>query len=221
MASLTPTFRTCQCDIVANFPIVAGLGVISASLRSNANVVKVGDSLIAHGPTYGDLSLTAYDPLIAETLPCAANASVSFEWEQHVDCDTEVGKIIMRFIPRGREKAFQEGQVTNKISMAYINKDPYTSFNASASSGPHTPYFMNSHYDGYDFRYTGKAGNPVLIPIDANSGAHPTVVTFLNTPGHTLLPGGSALYLTNFSWTYNPPEVPTVSYSFLFSYSGG
>lgn len=214
MTSLTPNFKTCQCDIVANFPIVGvNLGIISASLRSNANVVRIGDSLIAYGPTYGDLSVTAYAPLdLGETLPCASTASVSFEWEQHVDCDTDAGEIIMRFIPRGREKSFQEGQVTTKIKMTYINKNPYTSFNASASSGPHTPYFMNYHYDGYDFIYTGTP-----IAVNSTNGTDPTTVSFLSE----VLPKGSMLYLTNFSWTYTPPEVPTVSYSFLFSYSGG
>jgi hypothetical protein len=202
----------CKCDIAANFPITGNYGIISASLRTNANVIVVGPSLRLYGPSTGDLSITAYAPLdIGESLKCAATANVSFDWDQRADCDTVTGQIIMRFISRGRERAAQEGEITRQITMTHINANkPYLSFSASAGSGPHTPYILNYHYDGYDFRYRG---NP--LPITAKTKTDSTVIPFLSQ----ILPVGCALHLTSFSWTYTPPEVPTVSYSFLFSYS--
>jgi len=204
----------CKCDIAANFPITGNYGIISASLRTNANVIVVGPGLRLFGPSTGDLSITAYAPLdIGETLKCAATANVSFDWDQRADCDTANGQIVMRFISRGRERAAQEGEVTRQISMTHINaNNPYLSFNASASSGPHTPYILNYHYDGCDFRYRG---NP--LPITVGTKNNSTTIPFLSG----ILPVGSTLYLTSFNWSYTPPEIPTVSYSFLFSYSGG
>ena len=105
-------------------------------------------------------------------------------------------------MPRGGDRAFTEGGVTNSISMTQagpISKG----FSASASSGPHTVYLSSSHEDGYDFAYTG---DPIAVTgRDTSAG----IIS-------NLLPAGTA-YLANFRWEQTPPNIPTVSYSFIFA----
>jgi len=194
----------CSCDIVANFPVLAGLGIISASLRSNTEIMLTEDGSALYGMTLGDLSMTAYAVESKENtlLECPGRAGISFEWDQRISCDGEIG---VYFIPRGKNRAYIEGDVSDNISLP--NKiNSYEIFSASAGSGPTTPYFKTTHEDGWGFSYSG---NPLSVG-DAN-GEGPTSVSFF-----TFLPGGSKLYLTSFSWECTPPAVPTVSYSFIF-----
>jgi hypothetical protein len=204
----------CTCNIAANFPGLQGLnlGIISVSLRSSQNISVMNDGLKLFGPATGDLSITAYAPLnTGEELACPGRAGVSFEWDQRIACE-EVGSggsaIIVYFIARAKDKAYKEGDVTSQISMTSYNS--YETFSASAASGPFTMYLKTMHHDGYDFSYTGTP-----IPINKNNGRNPTNITWLAD----ILPGGSKLYLSNFTWEYTTVGIPTVSYSFLFSYS--
>ena len=112
------------------------------------------------------------------------------------------------FIPRGGGKAYTEGSVTSDISMTSIGS--YENFSASAASGPHTVYLLSDHYDGYDFYYNG---DPIAVGPD--DGYHNKAVSIFDG----ILPTNSALHLTSFSWSYEPPNVPSVSYSFLFSFN--
>jgi hypothetical protein len=65
------------------------------------------------------------------------------------------------------------------------------------------------HNDGYDFEYTG---DPLTVgPAD---GQEEKEVSFLVD----ILPTNSRLYLNSFNWSYTPPNIPTVSYSFIFIY---
>lgn len=197
----------CLCNVAGSFPILSGYGIISASLRTNTPVSITEGGVVLASPTYGDLAITAYAPL-RDNLDCAGRAGTSFQWEQRTDCDT-TGELVVHFIPRGKSKSYMEGDVTIDIEMMSIID--YSSFNASASSGPHTPYFMSDHYDGYNMIYRG---SPITISVDDQYKSK-TVSMF-----NDILPNGSKLYLTNFSWEYNPPSIPTVSYSFLVSYTG-
>lgn len=209
MANKVGNISTCACNVAGNFPILGGLGIISATLRTNINVSVTEGGLVLTGPTFGDLSITAYAPLGSEALNCGGRAGGSFQWEQRVDCDTS-GFLISRFIPKGKSKCYMEGSVTNKISMNSIAN--YESFSASAASGPHTPYFISDHYDGYNLAYTG---DPIQIYIDDQYSSK-SVPIFSG-----IFPTGFKLYLSNFSWEYSPPNIPNVSYSFLASYDGG
>ena len=199
----------CECHIAASFPVFHNKGIISATLRTNADVIVTEDNIVLHGPTMGDFSMSGYAPLnTGEVLLCPGKAGVNFQWEQKTDCDDEGFKTY--FIPRGKAKSYTEGTVTNSITMQSVAV--YDSFSASAASGPHSMYLSSLHYDGYNFYYSG---NPLYItPDDAyNSKSIPFI--------SGIFPSGSKLYLTSFSWTYTPPNVPNVSYSFLFAYNGG
>ena len=209
MAILQPIDGQCECFIAGNlFPDLAGLGIISVNLRVNTEVTLTGNNIVLTGPTVGDLSVTAYAPLSGETLSCPGRAGASFNWDRRNECDSG-GGIIVHFIPRGGVKAFREGAVTNKISITTINQS--ISVNASAASGPFTPVIYLNHYDGYNFSYTGV---PISVSqIDSQQAKNLDIFdNIIEIPG--------TLYLQSFSWQYDPPNVPTVSYSFLFSFDG-
>ena len=194
---------SCSCDLAAEFPITTQkLGITSASLRSNTNIMLTEDGVALRGLTLGDLSITAYTGESTESLACSGRAGVSFEWDQRISCD---GILKVYFIPRGKSKSFTEGDTSSNISLGNVI-DTYTTFNASAGSGPATPYFSTLHNDGWGFSYKGSP-----LGISDVNGESSTGVSFLGC-----LPDNAELYLTSFNWEYTPPSMPTVSYSFIF-----
>jgi hypothetical protein len=205
----------CVCHIAAEFPILRSMGIISASLRSGTDISIIetacGDQIALTGSTRGDFSMTAYAALPgAAPLMCPGNASVSFNWETKMSC--EGGDIKLYVIPKGASRASIDGDVSSQISMTQIG-DSYTTFNASASSGPHTPYLLSSHKDGYKFYYSGDP-----LSVSPEDGRSSKSIPFISG---SIFPPGAELYLTSFSWSYTPPNVPTVSYSFIFVYNEG
>jgi hypothetical protein len=195
----------CECRIVAEFPILGNLGIISANLRTNKEISVSDAGIVLAGPTTGDLSVTAYAPLTV-SLDCPGRAGVSYSWDRRIECPQN-GSLIVHFVPRSGGRSYREGDVDNTITMTQAG-DTYKTFSASASSGPTTPYLYLDHRDGYNFSYSG-----VPITVDPSDGNGVKNVTIFNG----ILPAGSELYLQSFSWEYSPPNVPTVSYSFLFS----
>ena len=198
----------CSCNIAAEFKELEGLGIVSANFKASTNFSLTEDGMVMHGPATGDLSITAYLPLTNE-LSCPGRAGTSFGWTQKIDCDSQSGVLIVYFIPNGIAKAYMEGDVTNQISMESLDVDEYRTFEANASSGPATPSLLLTHRDGHTLTYNG---GPIQVISD--SGYEDTTISFMNN----ILPYGSKLYMNNFSWTYDPPGVPRVSYSFLFKY---
>jgi len=199
----------CTCNIAAEFTELAGYGIISANLNASTPVTLTSDGVVMYGPATGNLSITAYAPL-NEHLDCPGRAGTSFGWTQKIDCDTAYSVLKVYFIPNGISKAYMEGDVTSQITMMELPaRAAYMTLEASAASGPATPALKLSHIDGYTLLYSG---SPIqLIPT---SGTDKTVVRFMSD----ILPDGSELYMTNFTWTYDPPGIPRVNYSFLFKY---
>ncbi len=195
----------CECHVAAEFPILGNLGIISANLRTNKEVSVTDAGIVFIGPTTGDLSITAYAPLTV-SLDCPGRAGVSYSWDRRIEC-TDGGSIIVHFVPRAGGKSYKEGDVDNTITMTQAG-ETYKTFSASAGGGPATPYLYLDHQDGYLFYYSG---NP--IAVSPSDGYSVKGVAIFNG----ILPAGSELYLQSFSWEYTPPNVPTVSYSFLFS----
>jgi hypothetical protein len=201
----------CACDIVAEFPILKGLGIISANLRTNTDITLTVDNQPLYGATTGDLSITAYAPLSnTDNLKCPARAGVNYNWDRRMECEN--GNLIVHFIPRGGTKAYKEGPVTSDISIIVVRG--YTSFSASASSGPTTPFIYNLHEDGYNFSYSGTP-----ITISAVDSKNPKSLSIFASTGLDVLVNAT-YYLQSFGWEYTPPNIPTVTYSFLLSYDG-
>jgi len=210
---------TCDCNLVGAFPVKAGYHIISATLRSRTEFRITPDQIYLEGPTVGDLSITAYAPLEAgeefdkdnpNSLQCRGRAGASYTWNRRIDCDT-TGIFVVYMVPGGESSAYREGDVTSQISLE--EKVSHESINASASSGPFTIYMATTQHNGYSLKYTG-----IPIPIDPVDDPYNPKDIDIFQPG--VLPNDS-FYLTSFSWEYTPPNIPTVSYSFLFLYNGG
>lgn len=200
---------TCICHVAGEFPILGSLGIFSANLRTNTDVTVTEGGLVLYGPAFGDLSVSAYsilEPGEESLLGCPGRAGASYNWDRRYDCD-EASTIKVYFIPRGRTRSYREGDITAQIIMTAI--ETYRFFSASAASGPTTPYLIQDHTDAYNFIYNG---GPISISTqDAYNEKNVGIFD-------GILPAGSKLYLQSFNWEYTPPNVPTVSYSFLFTY---
>jgi len=209
------TYNSCTCQVAGSFSSLSGKGIISVNVRANNNFSLTDCDIVMYGPTMGDVSLSAYAPLIGgekNSLRCPGRAGTSVEWMQKIACSTGFSVFML---PSGRNKAYMEGGVTNKIQMKVLgNCSAYDVVNASASSGPATPSLVLSHRDGYEMSYSGGP-----ISVNAASANGPMSVGFLSGVSG-LLPKGAGLYLTSFSWEYNPPNIPVVNYSFIFTYTG-
>jgi len=200
------TDNNCACNLVGNFPFLGGLGIVSANLRVNREIVVNTDGLVLYGPTFGDLSITAYgDSNDIKTLKCPGKAGASYSWDRRYSCEDSFFKVY--FIPHGRVRSYKEGDVNSNIKLTEASTT--TSFSASASSGPTTIYLKLPHTDGYDFIYTG-----LPIPLSPEDAYNSKYVDFLDE----ILPENSKLYLQSFSWDYTPPNIPMISYSFIYSY---
>jgi len=200
----------CTCNIAAEFTELAGYGIISANLNASTPITLTADGLAMYGPATGNLSITAYSPLIND-LECPGRAGTSFGWTQKIDCDTEDSILKVYFIPNGIAKAYMEGDVTDQITMTDIaGRSNYITLEASAANGPASPALKLSHQDGHSLLYSGRP-----IQVTPNSGTDNTILEFMAN----ILPVGSELYMNNFTWTYDPPGIPRVSYSFLFKYN--
>lgn len=205
----------CVCHVAAEFPILANAGIISATLRANADITLVKTScttLVAEGATRGDLSITAYAPVNNphSVLSCPSNAGISYNWDERMECGS--GRPIIHTIPKGAARSYIDGAIpTYIISMTQVG-GTLVSVSASASSGPHTPYLQAVHRDGYDLSY--KLGPISISPADRMGPKNINLFT-----NNSILPAGTKTYLTNFSWSYTPPSVPTLTYSFLVIYN--
>ena len=211
----------CECHIAAEFPILGSMGIISASLRSGTDISIIetacGNQIALTGATRGDFSMTAYAPFATSALlKCPGSANVSFNWETKISC--EEANLKLYVIPKGASRASIDGDTDSNIRMTQIG-DSYPTFNASASSGPQTPFLLSDHKDGYEFYYNGAP-----LSVSPDDGKQAKDIPFLSGTlpgGQRIFPIGSELYLTSFSWSYTPPNVPTVSYSFIFVYNEG
>ena len=220
----SPTYCANRCDLVGNFPVKPDLHIISASLRSRTEfTITPGTTIYLEGPTTGDLSITAYAPLRSNEEPrwqngtkvglwCQGRAGASFTWNRRLACDVP-GVLTVYMIPGGQTGAYREGAITDDITLVDVVE--YDSFEASAAGGPFTLYSHVTHTDGYNLTY---AGGP--IPITANDAYNAKNIDIFEE-GSNVMPQNHELYLTNFTWSYTPPNIPTVSYSFLFLYQGG
>jgi len=220
----TATYCANRCDLVGNFPVKSGLHIISANLRSRTEfLITPETSIFLQGPTTGDLSITAYAPLLSNEEPkwqngtkvgmwCLGKAGASYSWNRRISCE-DPGVLVVYLIPGGETGSYKEGAITSQISL--VEKIDYDSFSASAASGPFSLYSHVTHTDGYNFVYTGSP-----IPISATDAYNAKQIDIFEA-GSDVMPQNYELYLTNFTWDYTPPNIPTVSYSFLFLYQGG
>lgn len=190
----------CQCHIVGLLNINYS-GIFSASLNGGTNVTLSSDGTVLLGATLNTLAITAYafspggNRFLGATCPASASASV--QWVQRYDCATNT----THFIPKSGGKASILNGPINNVSLQCDPNISSMAFNASAQSGPTTPYITNTTQNGFNLSYTG-------TPIQIESGSASPVSIDLGVLS-------VEAYLQSFSLTINPPSPATVSYNFV------
>ncbi len=199
----------CECSIVGlltnNIP-----GLFQASIDGSTSVEIAEDSgVVLLGQTISTLSIQAYafapgnDPFLG--VSCNFSAQAQIPWLQKFDCFT--GNTY--FIPKSGGKASMTNREKSGISLSIIDMTcnpnlESTSFSADASSGPTTPFYLDTREDGFNLVYTGSplavaTGIPKMYTIDL--GFAGTIRGFLQS----------------FSLNVSPPDVAKVRYDFVFS----
>jgi len=193
-------------------------GIVSAALTAGTDIIVTPDTEeLLKGPTTGSLNIVAYPYLAVNGEPigdrllnsrCRGRASVNIDWVRRYDCDTNT----LHFIPRKGGRSYLEGEFDQNVLRLERELVSYTTFQADAAGGPHTPYMLTTHTDGWNLQYFG-------LPI-AFSSAGPldlgTILLVEREGGSYVLPLGTELYLTAFELTIDPPFTSRVTYSFLF-----
>ena len=187
------------CRLVGNLDLNLYGCIISVNVTGKTDVnVACGEPL--HGATTGSVSLTGY---VSNKMfvGCPSRAGVSIPWIRKYDCENNK----VYFIFSGEGSSFIEGEADQFVTLNKELDREYTSINASASSGPHSIYMETTHKDGYGLTYNG---GPISFTTDATS----TIIPNFGV-------GEGDMYLQSFNLEANPGNIPTVSYSFVFSMS--
>ncbi len=199
----------CECSIVglltSNIP-----GIFQASIDGSTSVDISEDSgVVLLGQTVSTLSIGAYaftpgnDPFLG--VSCSFSASAQIPWIQKFDCFT--GNTY--FIPKSGAKASMVNREASGISPSIITMTcnpgiESVSFDADASSGPTSPFYLNTREDGFNLVYNG-------TPIPVATGIPQMYTISLGFAGTI------RAFLQSFSISVNPPEVAKVRYDFVFS----
>ena len=192
------------CNLVGNLNLNLNGCVISVNVAGKTEVSNACGSTPLPGPTTGTVSITAYasDSMF---VGCPSKAGVSISWIKKYDCENNK----VYFIFAGQGASFIEGDESALNSLGLYLDNPlnrvYNSISASSSSGPQSIYMETAHKDGYGLRYDGQ-------PIDFDTGGPSNEVTIPN-----FVEGKGDLYLQGFNLEASPGNIPTVSYSFVFT----
>lgn len=187
------------CNLVGNLKLGLEGCIISINVTGKTDVnIACGEPL--PGPTTGSVSLTGY---VSNEMfvGCPSRAGVNIPWIRKYDCDSNK----VHFIFSGEGSSFIEGEAGQFVTLNKSLDREYTSINASSSSGPQSIYMKTTHIDGYGLTYNGGP------------------ISFTTKPESTVIPnfgvGEGDMYLQNFNLEASPGNIPTVSYSFVFTMS--
>jgi hypothetical protein len=191
------------CKLVGNLTIDGIDGCItSVNVSSRSEILRECGGELLIGPTTGTVSITGYAVESTQNdsgihTGCPGRAGVSIPWVRRYDCEDDV----LYLIAGGQGSSFIAGDIEGSASLVIPSGRSFPSISASSTSGPSTVYMETSQEEGYGLDYKG---GPIAFDtrdelIIANFGV-----------------GEGPLYLQNFSVEFNPGEIPSATYSFLF-----
>lgn len=191
------------CKLVGNLTLDGLDGCItSVNVSSRSEIIRECGGEILIGPTTGTVSITGYavEPNVGDSgihTGCPGKAGVSIPWVRRYDCENDD----LYLISSGQGSSFVAGDVNDQASLIIATGRSFPSVSANSTSGPATIYMETSQEEGYGLEYMG---GPIAFDtrdtlIIDNFGV-----------------GEGPLYLQNFSLEFNPGEIPTATYSFLF-----
>lgn len=186
------------CQLVGAFPGLSDC-LISINSRINTDVTRIAGNIVI-GATTGVVSITAY---VNQKLHvgCPGRVSVQIPWLRKYDCDNDV--VYFLFQGEGQSSRTEPDSIQN---LATLNTEAvsYTTVNASASSGPASIYEYDIQTDGYGLTYIGE-------PWSFDTSDSETLSMDIGVSGY------SNLYLQNFSASFQPGQVPTATYEFIYA----
>jgi len=186
------------CQLVGDLDLSLTGCVTSINVSSSTEIIDVC-SPPRLGPTVGNVSVAGY----AENdiyVGCPVQAGVSINWVRRYDCVND--KLYLIHSGEGLSFISGPGESLGYVSMNDSMGRSYPIINASAGSGPTGVYMKTDRRDGYGMSYSGD----ILTFNTSNS------LVFSNFGV-----GEGPMYLQSFNLDAQPGQVPTVSYSFLFT----
>jgi hypothetical protein len=188
------------CKFVGDLDLGIGGCIISFSDSCNTEIAVVCDDTPLPGPTTGTVNITGYTgepPWVG----CPSKAGVSIPFTKKYDCENDQ----VYFIFSGQGQSFYTGEADRYVTIHNVLHADCESISADASSGPTTIYTKSTQYNGYGLTYTGG-------PISFTTSKLGTKFEFSNS-----ILEGNEYYLQNFNLDLQPGNLPTATYSFVYS----
>jgi hypothetical protein len=191
------------CQLVGALDLGLDGCFISVSTNCSTEIGAICGDDPVEGPTIGTVNLSAY---MGEELwvGCPSKAGVSIPFIRKYDCENDR----LYFIFNGKGQSFYNGDADQFVSLHTVLPTSCTSINASSGSGPASIYNVSTQINGYGMSYDS---GPINFSTDAKGTAIELGGIF----------SGPVYYLQNFSLDLQPGQLPTVSYSLVFSPNGG
>lgn len=191
----------CCCQLVSSLDL--GVGIISISSSSSAEVAAVCGDEPLEGPVIHSVSITGYASTEIWS-NCPGRAGVNIPYIRKYDCSQNK----LYFIFAGQGQSFTVGPVGTYVSLKKAFST-VSSISANASSGPTSIYMEADQTNGYGLSYTGGpfsfSTSDLASPINLGGGL------------------GGPHFLQSFNFDAQPGQLPTVSYTFVapMEQSGG
>ena len=192
-----PTITEC-CNLVGDLDLGISECIISISNSCSPEIVMCGTEPML-GANVGTISITGY-AILQIHKGCPGKASISIPWVRKYDCVNDK----VYFIAGAEGQSTLMGDVEGLVTIKNELGSNCISFNASSSSGPTTIYSKEMQYNGYGLTYTG---NPISF-LTTDGG--------VTTSIFSKLLGVPIAYLQSFNVTFDPGNIPTANYSFVY-----
>jgi hypothetical protein len=190
------------CKLVGNLDYIDLNGCITSINVSSSTEIIGACSPPELGPTVGNVSITGYAQYNIHK-GCPVQAGTSVNWVRRYDCEEDK----LYLIQSNYATAFMVGSSSSITYISLIGElTNYKVINASIGSGPTSLYTDDNRVDGYGLNYSGN-----ILSVDTSQSL------IYNNFGV----GSGDMYLQSFNFNAQPGQVPTVSYSFLFTLSTG
>lgn len=188
------------CNLVGNLDLGLNGCIISVSTSCSTEIVLAcAEDEPLEGPTIGNINITAYADSVLWR-GCPGKAGVSIPYVRKYDCEND----LLYFIWSGQGQSFMTSEASRYVSLVKTLGTTCTSYSASSTGGPTSLYMLSTQINGYGLSFNG---NPISFTTSPNG-------TSMSLGS---LAGGNTCYLQSFSFDGQPGQLPTVSYSFVYS----
>ena len=191
------------CQLVGSLDTGLDGCIISISTGCSTEIITACGDDPLEGPTTSTLNISAY----AGTqlwIGCPSRGGVSIPFIRKYDCVEDR----VYFIFSGQGQSFYTGEADRFVTLNKTLPTSCTSISASSASGPAAIYASSTQVNGYGLTYDGS-------PISFTTSSEGTTLSLGG------IFAGPVYYLQSFNFEAQPGQLPTVSYSFIYSENTG